>query len=253
MSDNFDENETVLEGNGDGDITYEEDNYDQNGIVSEGEESDEEAQQMTCTEIMGEMLKIWNNQNLAPDLLMHRYEIVDALLEMVKQEKEKVLDMDIEYGKKPKPVTYAIRKMEISRIEYMVKSYINKRLQLIEEHPLHYLNIDTKLRNEGKEELLDYRERNHCKKYVEIYDELMVDNILSRLEGIFAAKPVAAKHPVYPRVIAKVVDESLRQLEIPDYNSPGTTSFHDVELHNIYAIPWIAVKDHVDSGRVDLM
>uniref|UniRef100_A0A0K0ECZ0 DNA replication complex GINS protein SLD5 n=1 Tax=Strongyloides stercoralis TaxID=6248 RepID=A0A0K0ECZ0_STRER len=197
----------------------------------------EDAEHMTCTEIIQKMVKIWHNQYLAPDLLIHRYEIVDAMLEVANQEKEKIDEI----------------KMEVLRIQYMIKSYINKRLKLIEENPLHYLNIDTKLRTEGKEELMDFRERNHCKKFVELYDNHMHNEVLSDLEGFFSSKPIASKKPSCARVIAKVVDDSIKHFEIPDYNSPGTSLSYDVEIESIHAIPWSVVSDFVNSGKVDLM
>lgn len=199
------------------------------------------------------MVKIWHNQYLAPDLLIHRFEIVDAMLEVANQEKEKIDEIYLLYEKKPKPVQFAFRKMEILRIQYMVKSYINKRLRLIEENPLHYLNIDTKLRTEGREELMDYRERNHCKKFVELYDNHLHEEVLSKLEGFFSSKPIASKEQSCARVIAKVVDDSVKHFEIPDYSSPGASLFYDVELESIHAIPWSVVSDFVNSGKVDLM
>lgn len=195
----------------------------------------EDAEHMTCTEIIQKMVKIWHNQYLAPDLLIHRYEIVDAMLEVANQEKEKIDEMYVAYEKKPKPVQFAFRKMEVLRIQYMIKSYINKRLKLIEENPLHYLNIDTKLRTEGKEELMDFRERNHCKKFVELYDNHMHNEVLSDLEGFFSSKPIASKKPSCARVIA------------------GTSLSYDVEIESIHAIPWSVVSDFVNSGKVDLM
>uniref|UniRef100_A0A0N5BGB7 DNA replication complex GINS protein SLD5 n=1 Tax=Strongyloides papillosus TaxID=174720 RepID=A0A0N5BGB7_STREA len=208
---------------------------------------------MTCNEIIETMIKIWHNQLLAPDLLIHRYEVVDAIFEVLEQEKEKINQMSAEYERKPKPVQFALRKMEILRIQYMVKSYVNKRLQLIEENPLHYLNMDTKLRTEGEEELMDNRERNHCKKFIDLYDSHLESEVLSDLKGPFSSKPVAPKKPECARVIVKVVDESVKHFEIPDYSMPGANLFYDVEVNSIHALPWSVVYDFVNTGTVDLM
>jgi len=86
--------------------------------------SDEE--QLTATEVLERLEKAWINERLAPDLLEPKIEIVECMMEQIREMEENI-------RKAPKKdVKVSLHRHELDRIQYIVTSYLRCRLEKIE-------------------------------------------------------------------------------------------------------------------------
>uniref|UniRef100_A0AC35TNP4 DNA replication complex GINS protein SLD5 n=1 Tax=Rhabditophanes sp. KR3021 TaxID=114890 RepID=A0AC35TNP4_9BILA len=230
----------------------EEDETEYESAPIESDDDDEDNEQMTCVELLALMTKIYRNQKYAPELLLQRFDVVDVILEVISKYKEKLEIIGETYKNGTKPVQYPLFRMEIARVEYLVKSYINRRLQLIEENSLYYLNLDSKLRMENTTNLLDDREIEFAKEYIQHYDKLMHDGFLNGLPGPYKATIVCEKSLSNPRVLCKIISYELSSIEVADYNDTNATLTINVALDEVHIFPWSSISHHVNSGAIDL-
>ena len=112
------------------------------------------------------------NEKLAPDVLVFPYETIENVLGLIKQQKERIKQLQRSNDNKPLgsrnnnnnnnnsdkifSSMIGIQQMEINRVEYMLKSLFRCRLSKIEKYAVHYNkileSISAKCQNEEEEE-----------------------------------------------------------------------------------------------------
>eukprot|EP00058_Branchiostoma_floridae_P024983 XP_002610473.1 hypothetical protein BRAFLDRAFT_124274 [Branchiostoma floridae] len=103
------------------------------------EASDEEVEQMTAAEALAMVEKAWLNEKFSPELLPHKQDLVDVMLDQLNGMQE-----NISRAKKG-DLKASIHKMEIDRIRYVLASYLRIRLEKIEKFVHHLLEEEAEL------------------------------------------------------------------------------------------------------------
>ncbi|CAI8031390.1 DNA replication complex GINS protein SLD5 [Geodia barretti] len=88
---------------------------------------------LTSAEVLEKLEEAWQNERFAPELLEHKTEVVDCVLEQIKEMEENLSHVgrgDFVAG---------IHRLELDRVQYVLRSYLRTRLEKIERHVLHVL------------------------------------------------------------------------------------------------------------------
>ncbi|XP_074640443.1 DNA replication complex GINS protein SLD5-like [Tubulanus polymorphus] len=121
---------------------------------------DEEAETMTASEVLVKLEEAWMNEKFSPELLEIKSDLVDCMLEQVKEMEE-----NIQRAKK-NDFRVFIHKMEIDRIRYVISSYLRTRLKKIEQYTSYILDKEAE-RSESDIPHLSPEEYAFAKEYLE--------------------------------------------------------------------------------------
>jgi GINS complex subunit 4 len=89
--------------------------------------------EITTAQLLAQLKDIWRNERLAPELLPHHEEIVELLLDQIKE-----MDKNVDKAKAKEPYRCHIHKMELDRVRYMLSNYLRCRLEKLENYTIHY-------------------------------------------------------------------------------------------------------------------
>lgn len=92
-----------------------------------GSDEDEE-EELTSAEVLKRLEFAWQNETLAPDLLVWQRDLVECMIEQIT-----TMEQNIEQATKG-DIRISIHKMEIDRIRYILTDYLRCRLKKIETH-----------------------------------------------------------------------------------------------------------------------
>lgn len=130
-------------------------------LIREDEANDTQEEQFTAAQLIEIMEEAWINEKFAPEVLPHKYEVVELLLGQIQYFEERLEDLD------DKDFQKNIRQMEIDRLRYLVSSYLRNRLEKIENFAVTLVKDEEK-RLERQEDLyLTPAELDFARNYVE--------------------------------------------------------------------------------------
>jgi GINS complex subunit 4 len=115
----------------------------------------EEGEVLTAAQVLAKLEEAWMNEKFSPELLPHRSEIVDCVMEQLHE-----MQRNIDQAKKA-DFKVSVHKMEIDRIRFVLSSYLRARVQKIERFAEHILETE---RQSGAELLTD-EERTFATSY----------------------------------------------------------------------------------------
>ncbi|EFX79780.1 hypothetical protein DAPPUDRAFT_304303 [Daphnia pulex] len=98
----------------------------------------EDAEFLSASEAVKKLEESWLNEMLAPELLSPQTELVDCLLEQTKNMEENLMAIS------KSDFRFALHRMEVERIRYVVTSYLRIRLEKIEKFLGYLLNNENK-------------------------------------------------------------------------------------------------------------
>ncbi|KAG8228791.1 hypothetical protein J437_LFUL006670 [Ladona fulva] len=101
------------------------------------EDSDNE-ETITAQSVLAKLEEAWMNEKFSPEILPHRTEIVDCMLEQIHQMEENLNKL------KKSDFRVVIHRMELDRIRYIITSYLRSRLEKIELYTSHILEMESK-------------------------------------------------------------------------------------------------------------
>jgi GINS complex subunit 4 len=105
-----------------------------NDVEAQSGGSDEyEYVTLTSAEVLEKLEEAWQNERFAPELLEHKTEVVDCILEQIKEMEE-----NLSHVRKGDFVA-GIHQLELDRVQYVLRSYLRTRLQKIEKYVMHVL------------------------------------------------------------------------------------------------------------------
>lgn len=136
--------------------------------------SDEEFETMTTGELLMKLEEAWVNEKFSPELLYHKSEIIDCIVEQIEQTEASV-------NRAPKgDFVSSIYKFELERIRFVLCSYLRTRLQKIEKYVVHILEEEA-ARGVGGESRLSSEELENAKEYADNMDSLMTSLVLQHM------------------------------------------------------------------------
>merc|ERR1711928_312594 len=98
----------------------------------------EDAEFLSASEAVKKLEENWLNEMLCPELLPPQSELVDCLLEQTKNMEDNLVSVS------KSDFRFALHRMEVERIQYIVTSYLRIRLAKIEKFLSHTLEVENK-------------------------------------------------------------------------------------------------------------
>ena len=146
-------------------------NNDTNALIGNLNSPEESQVELTPLEVIQILEKAWMNELHSPELLEPKMDEVNCLLDQIN-----LIEENLERLEKS-DFSIAIRKMELSRIRFMIASYLRLRLQKIQKHA-HYLS---KRSNDELDSKLTTEEATFLEKYRENIDKLFANLALDHI------------------------------------------------------------------------
>lgn len=149
---------------------------DSHALISNDFDSDEEDVK-TPAEILLEFECIWRNEKFAPEILPHKIDIVECLLDLIKHMEENIDNLSHNDFKR------SLYQLEVDRVRFLVTSYLRTRIEKIQMYVSHILKQETHRINNGDPTYLTEAELQFAKEYNENV-ESHLDSVTSFCPGI---------------------------------------------------------------------
>ena len=224
-----------------------------NGSENPTEESQEV--ELTAFEVIQSLEKAWINELHAPELLQPQMDEVNCLLEQMKMIEDNLKNLD----KNEASFSGPIHKMELSRIRFMIASYMRLRLQKIQKHA-HYLSkrdeneLETKLTTEEATFLMKYKENID-----KLFSNLALKHIPQKASSFSKFGETSGNppgDPPMPNVRSTVFVKALEDINgvyIEDEAGRDRDEDFDMEKDNQYIIGYKSVAHLVKNGVVKMI
>jgi GINS complex subunit 4 len=189
-------------------------------------------------------LEAWQNERFAPELLEHKTEVVDCILEQIKEMEE-----NLSHVRKGDFVA-GIHQLELDRVQYVLRSYLRTRLQKIEKYVMHVLEQEadsSSLSRLSPEELI------FAKEYADSLDShlqsLVLRHMPSNLQKLDRSKAVLRPN-MDSYVFIRAVERTEQVKVDPDDDDREP---EDLNPDNQCLLKYRPVSSLVQSGAVRLV
>jgi len=218
-------------------------NVDESADIFEETHEDEDMVEMTAEEVLKQLEHSWINERNAPDLLEPRTEIVDCMLEQVKQMEQNLLEL-------PKgDLRIFVHRLEVSRIKYVINSYLRTRLDKIQNNFIYYAKARNNPDNPSK---LSRQEEEFLDQYKKITEDLFNSLCLSHLPGEMDFNKHKVPEPNLPAAVFIKVLEDVEGLEIIDNSGLRGDDTIDLVAGDTHIIQYSNVGHLVENEKVKL-
>lgn len=209
-----------------------------------GDSQEEVEEELTAAEVLKKLEDAWLNEKQAPELLEPKMEIVECMLDQVATMEGNLARL------KKGDMRIPIHRMELSRIRYMINSYLRIRLDKIQSNIHHYTkaSVDNPSR-------LSQEETAFAEKYQTSLEEHFNRLALRHLPGTFDISKVSPKLPE-PNLKTAVfiqVREPVRGIEIRDDCGLGRDETIDLEQGDQHLLQYNTIAHLVDTDLVRLV
>ncbi|KAG8249201.1 DNA replication complex GINS protein SLD5 [Homalodisca vitripennis] len=204
--------------------------------------SDEEM--MTAAGVLKSLEEAWLNEKLSPEILPHKIEQVDCMMEQIHHMEENLKKLD------KNDFRVGLHKLELDRIRYLITSYLRTRIDKIETFTLKILE-DEQLR-EPSERYLSQGEMAFAKEYI--------SNMNTHFKSLFAGMPESLQDLHTNQIMIKPNLEShlfvkakgsVQGVIVDD----GENREEEVSLdeNSQHILPYNAISEFVKNGKVQLL
>lgn len=98
-------------------------------------ESEDEA--ITAEGVLRTLQEAWLNEKLSPEILPHKADHVQCMMEQIEQMEENIKKLD------KNDFRVSLHRLELDRIRYLITSYLRTRIDKIESFPLNILDDES--------------------------------------------------------------------------------------------------------------
>lgn len=226
---------------------------DSENLISQGSSQDETEIELTAYEVIQRLQKAWINEYYAPELLEPQVEVIDCLLEQIKSTDENLQRLDKgHFG-------IAIHQMELSRVRFMIASYLRLRLDKIQRQVHHLIKrsddeLNARLTSEEAAFL-----KSHKKNLDNLFHKLALDHTPGRLATDFAAhfgadgKAEQAPKPNLNAAVFVKAEQDIQGVFIEDEAGRGRDEEYDMEKDSQHILRYKSVSHLIQSGDVKLI
>ena len=206
--------------------------------------SDEEPE--TVQNVLKAMEEIWLNEKFSPELLPHRIEIVDCVLDQVQQMEENVSRL------KKNDFRVVIHRMELDRLQYVVASYLRTRVDKIELFAKKILQDDSK-RDPDKKYLspAEYKFATEYSSHMESHFQLLAMNHMpTHVQTMEKSKMM-----VLPNTSSYVFLRAKRNISGIIVEGDSETQEEEVDLdeNSQHIMQYKSIANYLDTGDVRLI
>ena len=181
----------------------------------------------------------------APEILPYEEALIDNITLAIQNQKEQIEGIHTSLGSK---FTIEMYKMDLDRIQYMVKRYFRIRVLKIEQQ------LDAIMSNIEMTDCLSFKEKKFAADLHELNKTYFQETIHRRLGEVvqeeFEKSDDFHKH-CQPDLNGFVVCRALREVDI-DIN-PRAPQPKRCDKNDIFLVSYKAVQEHVKAGHIELL
>ncbi len=152
---------------------------------SAANDEEEEEEELSAAEVIDRMSRAWINEKFSPVLLPHQTQVVECLLDQIRQMEASLKEVGASDFRVP------LHRLELARVRFLVASYLRIRLRKIERF-VHTLG------QEESEELLSKEEQAFAANYKSALETHFRTLALQHLPGEFGSMPGPRTDPPPP-------------------------------------------------------
>ncbi|XKL61315.1 hypothetical protein PGB90_008372 [Kerria lacca] len=141
-------------------------------LQNEDLDEDDNEEKLTAQDVLEIIEKAWLNEKFSPEILPHKTEYVDCMLEQIKY-----MESNISFLQST-DIQVDIYKFELERIRYIITSYLRCRLRKIELYAFYVLEQETTRNSEDR--YLSDSELKFAVEYIQNLD-IHFDSILKKM------------------------------------------------------------------------
>ncbi|OXU21091.1 hypothetical protein TSAR_013189 [Trichomalopsis sarcophagae] len=224
------------------DVTEENTDNIENIHIDEPEIEESDDEEMTAAQAIQALENAWLNEKFAPELLPHQLPLVETML-------EHIVHMENNLKKLKKgDIRLNIHTMELSRIRFVISSYLRKRLEKIEEYAIHLLSEDAN--RDVNEHFMTTAEAKFAREYISsvenLFNVVALQYMPPRIKE-FELNKMASKPNMNKHVFVSANKAALGIL------IPGNDIEVDFEEGSQHIIQYSAIAHLVKTGDVQLM
>jgi len=205
-------------------------------------------EELTAAEVLQKLEDAWLNEKHSPEVLEPRMEIVECMLEQVNTMEENLSRL------KKGDLRIPVHRMELSRIRFMINSYLRLRLNKIQDAIYHYTKNDKDMMEDNPSRLTP-EEAGFARSYKEDLVEHFSSLALRHIPGVWDPEKVVPGVPA-PNNNAAVfvaVREDCMGVEIPDDCGQGRDDTVDLLKGSQHLLKYNTVANFVDDGSLQLI
>lgn len=200
---------------------------------------------LTAQNVLEILESAWLNEKLCPEILPHKMEFVDCMLEQVKY-----MESNIHHLPKGDPKV-DIHKIELERIRYIVTSYLRCRLKKIEQFASYVLEEES-VRDPNDRYLAD-SELKFAVEYVQHLDNHF-DTVLKEMPWNLRSLENSGKRikPNVDNYVFLRANTSISNVIVKDVfeNREEEVSLNEDSQH---LLPYASISENVKNGTVQLI
>ncbi|XP_023019795.1 DNA replication complex GINS protein Sld5 [Leptinotarsa decemlineata] len=210
------------------------------------DEDDEDHVQLTPAEVIELMEESWSNEKFAPEILPHKFEIVECLLDQITSMEGNIRRLNSTDFRK------SIHQLEVDRLRFLVSSYLRTRLEKIECYVTFILKEEAKRQEKGEDMYLSEQEMKFAKDFSRGLEEYF-DNVLSFYPGLPAEN--WSNQIIEPNNHSFVFLKSKKDIEgvIIDDGNDADNDLVDFSTGSRMIISYNSVANLVKNGDVHLI
>lgn len=216
---------------------------EQSSDVFDESSINEEEEEYTAEEVLAKLQEAWVNEKNSPELLQPKTEIVECMLEQIATMEQNLASLS------KGDLRMCVHKMELSRIKFLIHSYLRTRLDKIQNNFHFYSKTD--IDNPSR---LSPEETDFLNKYKQTVENLFQSLCLRHLPGSFDIDKTGIKppHPNNQAAVFVQVEKDVAGLEIRDTAGQGREETLDLEAGEQHLLQYAAIAHLIESGTVTL-
>jgi len=207
-----------------------------------GEEEYEE--ELTAAEVLGKLQEAWMNEKHSPELLEPRMDIVECMLDQISTMEGNLARLGRGDPRLP------VHRLELSRIKFVVNSYLRSRLAKVQRHVFHYTGEGAargKMTQEEETFATSYRE-----SVTSLFNTLVLRNLPA---GAWDPEKMVppVPHPNPSQAVFARVLEDRAGLEVRDESGGGRDETVDLVAGSQHLVQYGMVRSLVGEGCLSLI
>ncbi|XP_046849958.1 DNA replication complex GINS protein SLD5-like [Xenia sp. Carnegie-2017] len=211
-------------------------------ITNESEIDEDNDEEVTAAEVLKRLEQAWLNEKLAPELLESKIELVECLLEQIKEMEENLKNAV------KGDLVGSLHKLEIQRIRYIISNYLKIRIKKIEKYAFHIMDrshekVDYISRLSSEEH---FYAKEYCKNLQDLLKSLTLDCMPSNINTL--DKRNSVPHPNLESYLFIKVLKSQEQVELDPEDQPS-----DLEEGAQHLVRYSAISSLLENGAVALI
>uniref|UniRef100_A0A1B6E5G4 DNA replication complex GINS protein SLD5 n=1 Tax=Clastoptera arizonana TaxID=38151 RepID=A0A1B6E5G4_9HEMI len=206
-------------------------------------ESDEET--VTAAGVLNTLQEAWLNEKLSPEILPHKAELVQCMMEQIEQMEENIKKLDKNDFK------VNLHRLELDRIRYLITSYLRTRIEKIECFPFTILESENS--SDPEERVLSPSEYTYTVEYVtnmSTHFQSILNGMPQSMRNInvhqIMIKPNLESH-VFLKSISRVPSVLIR------YESDNREDEISLDEDSQHILPYKPIADFLKNGMVKLI